>query len=80
MIRVRFFAAAADAAGVDETELEGAALTVEACRAALVGRFGGEFARVLDRSSVLVGGVRVEPTALVPDGATFDVLPPFAGG
>lgn len=88
MITVRLFAAAADAAGVEASELDvtdaagpgAAAATVTEVRAALAQRYGGELARVLERCSILVDGVRAESEAPVPDGATFDVLPPFAGG
>ncbi|KAB1655651.1 MoaD/ThiS family protein [Pseudoclavibacter chungangensis] len=80
MILVRLFAAAAEAAGTEEERVD--AIDTDAVDAALRARFGTEFARVLDRSTFLVDGVRVERgdnVALAPH-ATVDVLPPFAGG
>jgi len=48
--------------------------------AALASR-GPALARVLSVSSFLVDGtVCRSATAALPDGATVDVLPPFAGG
>ncbi|MGI8529871.1 MAG: MoaD/ThiS family protein [Geodermatophilaceae bacterium] len=42
---------------------------------------GGALSRVLAASSFLVDGVSVrEPAYRLSDGATVDVLPPFAGG
>ena len=77
-VRVRYFAAAAEAAGCEE-ELLPAASTVGELRATLVGRYGDAMARVLASGSFLVDGVvsRDNNRAL---GATVDVLPPFAGG
>ena len=56
------------------------ALTVADLRATLVASHGAEFARVLGRCSVLIGGVRAGDADLVPAGGVVDVLPPFAGG
>jgi molybdopterin converting factor small subunit len=79
-VRIRFFAAAADAAGLDETTVDGP-LSVGSLRAALVSAHGPEFERVLGRCSLLADGTRLDSQdALVPDSATVDVLPPFAGG
>ncbi|KGM14063.1 MoaD/ThiS family protein [Cellulomonas bogoriensis] len=79
MITVRYFAAAAEAAGTDSEPLE-AASVAEARRAA-VSRHGDQLEDVWARCSVLVDGVRsADPHAPVPSGATVDVLPPFAGG
>jgi len=79
-VRIRFFAGAADAAGLDESALAGP-LDMGALRAALVEAHGPEFARVLGRCSLLADGTRLEDEdTLVPDSATVDVLPPFAGG
>lgn len=81
MIRVRLFAAAADAAGVESLALDAAAhASVGGVRASIGDRFGGEMRRVLERCSVLVDGVRVDDDEPVAAGATVDVLPPFAGG
>lgn len=77
-VTVRYFAAAADAAGCDE-ELLAAASTVGELRAVLIERHGDAMARVLAAGSFLVDGVvsRDDVRAL---GARVDVLPPFAGG
>ena len=75
---VRYFAAAAEAAGRDEELLDGA-LTVGELKTLLVERYGDAMARVLSSGSFLVGGVvsRDDARALEP---RVDVLPPFAGG
>jgi molybdopterin synthase sulfur carrier subunit len=79
---IRYFAAARAAAGVDSEPLElpdGA--TVADALAAIRERHGAELARVLDRCSFLLDEVAVrDRSAVVPAGATLDVLPPFAGG
>lgn len=76
-VRVRYFAAAADAAGTDAEERGEASLA--ALRRAVVAdhpALGG----ILDRCAVLVDGTRRDDDAPL-DGATHvDVLPPFAGG
>ncbi len=75
---VRFFAAAAEAAGVDEEHFASVA-TVGDLRAVLVVRYGDAMARVLSSGSFLVDGIvsRDDSRAV---GARVDVLPPFAGG
>lgn len=78
VITVRYFAGAAEAAGVDMEQV--AAGTAEAVTRALVAAHGPGLATVLERCSLLADGARVEGAAPVPDGATLDVLPPFAGG
>ncbi|GCD22104.1 MoaD/ThiS family protein [Cellulomonas algicola] len=76
-VAVRYFAAAAEAAGVD-TE------TVPAGTAALVvaelTRRHPDLAAVLSRCALLADGTRVEGDDEVRAGVTLDVLPPFAGG
>lgn len=79
MARVRLFAAAAEAAGVDEL-LVGSAASVGDLRAELAARLGEDFARVLRQCSIVVDRVRADDAARVPSGALVDVLPPFAGG
>ncbi|WP_018602059.1 MoaD/ThiS family protein [Mycobacterium sp. 155] len=80
-VTVRYFAAAAAAAGV-ETETLGleSGTTIEE----LVARLGDgndELARVLKRCSYLCDGVAVhDKTRAVTAPQTLDVLPPFAGG
>ena len=75
---MRYFAAAAEAAGVREESLPHAG-TVGGLRVLLVERYGDAMARVLASGSFLVDGVvsRDDSRTL---GATVDVLPPFAGG
>lgn len=75
---VRFFAAAADAAGRDEQTVTGVA-TVGDLRADLEKRYGDAMARVLRNGSFLVGGV-VSRDPEKPLGERVDVLPPFSGG
>lgn len=81
MITVRLFAAAADAAGVDECTFDPReAVQIGEVREALGARFGGEMRRVLERCSMLVNSVRADDGHAVAAGDTVDVLPPFAGG
>ncbi|GEM00170.1 MoaD/ThiS family protein [Cellulomonas terrae] len=78
MITVRYFAAAAEAAGVDTEQLPaGSAAQV---RTAMVAAHGAGLDRVLGRCSLLADGTRVDGDDPVPSGTTLDVLPPFAGG
>jgi len=77
VIQVRYFAAAAEAAGVDAEQL--AAGSVDEVRTAMIAAHPA-LAAVLGRCALLADGLRVEGTDTVPGGATLDVLPPFAGG
>lgn len=74
---MRYFAAAAEAAGRKSETIE--ASTVGQLRAELAGRYGDAMSRVMASGSFLVDGVvsRDDDRAL---GARVDVLPPFAGG
>ena len=78
-MRVTFYAAAADAAGLRELEVDGPLSATE-----LVAQLGAghpALAAVLQRCSILVDGRQVsEPAAPLPEQARVDVLPPFAGG
>jgi molybdopterin synthase sulfur carrier subunit len=85
-VRVRYFAAAGEAAAREEEDLSvpfnssrAATATVGDLRALLVERYGDAMARVLASGSFLVDGVvsRDDDRHL---GARVDVLPPFAGG
>ena len=78
MVDVRYFAAAADAAGVLEESLPTVA-TVGALRAVLIERYGDAMTRVLAAGSFLVDGVVSRDDSRVL-GSRVDVLPPFAGG
>ena len=76
-VRVRYFAAAAEAAGTDAEERTEPGLA--ALRAAMVAdhpALGG----ILDRCAVLVDGERRDDDAPLAGVAHVDVLPPFAGG
>ncbi|MFC5788470.1 MoaD/ThiS family protein [Agromyces tardus] len=77
-VLVRYFAAAAEAAGVEEERLDGVATAGE-LRELLVARYGPVMARVVANGSFLIDGV-VQRDAAAPLGAQVDVLPPFAGG
>ncbi|WP_326819696.1 MoaD/ThiS family protein [Streptosporangium sp. NBC_01639] len=78
---IRYWAAAKDAAGVAEEPFEAATLA-ELMTKVTVGR--ERLARVVLRSSFLVDGDpvgrRAHDTVVLADGATVEVLPPFAGG
>ncbi len=78
---VRYFAAAAEAAGVEEETLAAAdaGTTVGELRDLLVGRYGAAMARIVANGSFLVDGV-VRRDGAAPLGERVDVLPPFAGG
>ena len=83
IITVRYFAAAAEAAGRDQERLTvdgpDAPSTVGALRAELLERYGAPMAKVLRSGSFLVDGTvsRDDSRTL---GGTVDILPPFAGG
>lgn len=77
-VLVRYFAAAAEAAGVEEEHLAATA-TLGEFRDELVARYGAAMARVVANGSFLVDGV-VRRDPATPIGAQVDVLPPFAGG
>jgi sulfur-carrier protein len=74
---VRYFAAAAEAAGREAEPLEAA--TVGELKALLLERYGEPMSRVLAAGSFLVDGIVSRDDAR-PIGARVDVLPPFAGG
>ena len=79
MANVRYFAGAAEAAGVEAEQLEVA--TVGELIAQMGATRGAELARVLPRCSLLVNGVRTDdPAAPLAPADAVDVLPPFAGG
>lgn len=76
MVTVRFFAAAREAAGMERVEIVAGPVIP-----ALLGLgLGPRFSQVLQVCSVVSDGYRLAPGDAVPDGATVDVLPPFAGG
>ncbi|WP_433466545.1 MoaD/ThiS family protein [Spirillospora sp. CA-128828] len=79
---MRYWAAAKAAAGTHEEPYDAGTLA-EAIAVARDGR-GGEFARVVGRSSFLVDGepvgTRPHDSVALPEGGVVEVLPPFAGG
>lgn len=77
MAEVRYFAAAADAAGVLAETLD--AGTVGELHTLLTERYGAAMARIIKSGSFLVDGVVTRDPSR-PLGARVDVLPPFAGG
>ena len=77
MVEVRYFAAAAEAAGRDSESL--AAATVGELRSLLKDRYGEPMTRVLRSGSFLVDGVVSRDPARAL-GERVDVLPPFSGG
>lgn len=84
-VQVRFFAAAADAAGIDTATAQVARDVSVADAAAQAGGDGHELNQVLSISSYLVGGLRESGQKRLADltdltDLTIDVLPPFAGG
>lgn len=79
-VHVRYFAAAAEAAGVPEERLELAPdATVATLRTLLSARYGAAMDRVLRNGSFLVDEV-VSRDPSRPLGSRVDVLPPFSGG
>lgn len=77
MTRVRYFAAAAEAAGTDAEER--GERTLLALRAAVVAQHPA-LTDILPRCAVLVDGVRADDDRPLDDAQLIDVLPPFAGG
>ncbi len=78
-MQIRYFAGAAEAAGVTEETLDDAALSIADLSARLAqGR--ERLARVLAVSAFLVDGRIAGLDDIVPAEARVDVLPPFAGG
>lgn len=82
MVTLRYFAGAGAAAGVEEERVPmPAGSTIADALAGAGDRRGPALARVIAASSVLVDGVHQHGGAdALRDGATLDVLPPFAGG
>ncbi|TFB83771.1 MoaD/ThiS family protein [Cryobacterium algoricola] len=79
MAGIRFFAAAAEAAGTETTTVDVA--SIGELRTFLSDRHGAEFAKILSRCSLLVNGTRAADDAVPLAGTDIvDVLPPFAGG
>ncbi|WP_226533711.1 MoaD/ThiS family protein [Microbacterium paraoxydans] len=77
MTHVRYFAAAAEAAGTDAEER--AERSLSELRTAVVAEHPA-LADILPRCAVLVDGVRTDGDVPLDDAELIDVLPPFAGG
>lgn len=79
MATVRYFAAAAEAAGTESEHVPAEALGTLLDQ--LVALHGPALERVLERSSILHEGQYVsDPQTPLAHDAVLDVLPPFAGG
>lgn len=77
-ITVRYFAAAAEAAGLEEEPW--AAETLAQLRGDLTEKYGEAMAHVMRAGSFLVDGIVRKDDGPIASGITVDVLPPFAGG
>lgn len=79
-VTVRFFAAAEEAAGVEQelAEVAAGAVLADVLAAATVRH--PDLGPALQVCSYLVDAVSARPGTPVPAGAVIDVLPPFAGG
>ncbi len=81
---LRYWAAAKAAAGIHEERVEAATLAGALGQARQRHVGDPHFAGVLARSSILIDGVAVgsrpHDQVMLGDGATIEVLPPFAGG
>ncbi|MEO3799364.1 MoaD/ThiS family protein [Nonomuraea sp. B1E8] len=79
--KVRYWAAAKEAAGVAEESFD--AVTLDELMTQIT-QNRADLARVVRRSSFLVDGLpvgrRPHQEVVLGDGATVEVLPPFAGG
>lgn len=79
-ITIRYFAAAAEAAGTGEELWQAdSTATLADLRRHLAGRHGHDLQRVLAVSSFLIDGTVRRDDGPV-NGQVVDVLPPFAGG
>jgi molybdopterin synthase sulfur carrier subunit len=78
-VKVRFFAAATDAAGREKDKFEPG--TLGALADEMVQRYGEDMEKLMPACSFLLDGVAMnDRDADIPNGSTLDVLPPFAGG
>ncbi len=78
---VRYFAAARDAAGLDEEDMALPTGATLADLTDLLTRRDGQLGRVLQKCSYLRDGLAVRDLHVeLESGQTVDILPPFAGG
>jgi molybdopterin converting factor small subunit len=75
-VTVRFWAGAQRAAGHEFETLD--ASSIDDLRDTLAVR--PDLARVCERAAFLIDGEQASTDAVLRDGQTVDVLPPFAGG
>ena len=81
MITVRYFAGARAAAGGTRDEQLPSVTSIDDLARILTSRHGERLGVVLKAASFLVDGLAChDRQAALPEGATVDVLPPFAGG
>lgn len=79
-VTVRYFAAAADAAGCEEEMIHvRAGATIGSLKTHLIEQYGDLMRRVVESGSFLVDGI-VRKDDAHSIGERVDVLPPFAGG
>lgn len=79
-ITVRYWAGARDAAGVTQERVPATASTLIGEVLAEVSTRHPGINVILPACSVLLDGLRVDPSAAVGDAETVELLPPFAGG
>lgn len=81
-VRLRFFASAREAAGLDEQEVAlTSPATIADALAGVEGVPGHPLDAVLARCSFLVNAVATTDRSIeLGDGDVIDVMPPFAGG
>lgn len=83
-VRIRYWAAAKEAAGLAEEPVSAATLAEALDIARNLHDDNPRFATVLARSSLLVDGTqagrRAADTVMLGDGCVVEVLPAFAGG
>jgi molybdopterin synthase sulfur carrier subunit len=79
-VLLRYFAAAADAAGTQEQTIDiPSDSTLAWLRSSLIAMYGESMATAIKNGSFLVDGIAATDDD-TPIGAQVDVLPPFAGG
>jgi sulfur-carrier protein len=83
-VTIRYWAAAKEAAGAAEESVEAVTLAEALAVALAASPRADQLRQVMERSSFLVNALPVRRSALaettLDDGATIEVLPPFAGG
>ena len=77
-VTVRLWAGAKAAAGQSEVTVAGG--SADEILGELQTRFGREFGRIADKSSLLVDGVVLHDRSKPLSGVQLEILPPFAGG